>query len=142
MGKIVVYGTLRKGFGNYKWHLENEESKFLGEVKLDGYTMVSLGGFPAIIPEELLEKPNKDYRIVGEVFEVSDEVEKSCDRLEGYSPERYWYNKVKVDTPYGEAYVYVQDRGEYLEHEIVESGDWKQYIVKKYNEKAKINQST
>lgn len=118
----AVYGTLRRGFGNYSRHLDNEFSTYLGTERTQPeFTMVSLGGFPGVIPD------GKESVTI-EVFEVnSPRVEKGLDYLEGYPS---FYGKMKIDTKWGEANMYILDNS-YLTRSKVPSGDWAEHIGKK-----------
>ncbi len=114
----AVYGTLRRGFGNFQYHLDNEFSKYLGTIRTaPEFTLVSLGGFPGIIP-------GGDQEVTVEIFEVTDpRVEKGLDRLEGYPS---FYGKTTIETPWGEANMYTLDK-RYLGRPVIESGDWKTF---------------
>lgn len=113
--KVLVYGSLRKGFGN---HYLLENSRFLGEVKTGPhYTMYSFGGFPAL-------SLNGDTTIVGEVYEVDEETMARLDRLEGYPN---FYDRVLIPTEYGEAWMYFIHDIDREALPVVESGDWKEY---------------
>lgn len=104
MHRIAVYGTLKRGNGNYNYLLKGK-SKFLGQFKTNPqFTMYSLGGFPAVVP-----KGNTSITV--EVFEVDDHVKASVDSLEGYSGTRNsphnWYDTISLDTPWGESEMYI-----------------------------------
>lgn len=73
--KVIVYGTLKKGFGN---HRLLETSKFLGTTSVPG-TMYSLGGFPGVRLDRLGQTSIKC-----EVYEVDGATLVNLDRLEGY----------------------------------------------------------
>lgn len=114
---VFVYGTLKRGFGNWSYLLK-DQSVFKGEHTItNGYRMHSLGGFPAVVPSD------KGLPIHGEVFEVDQLVFKRLDDLEGYPD---MYQRVKVDTQHGEAWMYVMDEHDhYIRNApIVESGIW------------------
>ncbi len=123
--KIAVYGTLRKGHSNHGCLMG---SPMVGETTLKGFSMVSLGGFPAI-----------DYKaegsILAEVYECSEGAVARCNMLEGYDPnsnDNNFYDRVAVETEYGEAQVYIM-RG-VLDGELyerIESGDWENYVEQK-----------
>lgn len=114
MNKLFVYGTLKSGHGNWNYYLNNN-SKFLGKEVIKGkFTMVSLGGYPGVIPH------NIENEIHGEVYEVSDEVYKGIERLEGYP---HYYGRISVETTHGTAEMYILDE-RYLNHPIVKSGNW------------------
>lgn len=115
---LFVYGTLLTGEGNHGCLLGEEHHELLGKDSIKGhYELVSLGGFPGLIP---LSPESKEKEIFGEVYAVDNEAYKRVERLEGYPS---FYDKLKVDTKFGEAEVYVLDE-EYLRNEVIESGNW------------------
>ncbi len=119
MNKIAVYGTLRQGCSN---HALLEDSKLLSRERTDDqWEMFSLTGFPGI------RKGNKAITI--EVYEVTDDVAKTIDRLEGYrgTNKDNWYNKVQIDTSQGKVDIYTLERPEYDNYPIIPSGDWAQF---------------
>jgi len=108
--KVFVYGTLKKGHPN-SYLLETSE--LLGTFKTKPvFTMYSLGMFPAI---SLVGKT----AISGEVYSVDEDTFKRLDILEGYPS---FYNRTKIDTTHGEAWVYFLDDREGIT--VVESGEW------------------
>lgn len=113
MDRIFVYGTLKRGYGNWNHFLNKPEVKFLGEDTLKGFTMVSLGGFPGVIY-------GGEGEIHGEVYEIPDDVSRSIDYLEGY-PE--FYTKMGVITKWGAADMYILPKA-FLNNPVVESGNW------------------
>ncbi|MFW6225395.1 MAG: gamma-glutamylcyclotransferase family protein [bacterium] len=120
MNKIFVYGTLLSGEGNWQYYLR--DSKLLGEETLKGnFTMVSLGGFPGVIP-------SGEGVVKGEVYEVDDLTYRQIEMLEGYdeNPKYTFYSKMKVNTKFGEADMYILDEKS-LNYPIIETGDWKNY---------------
>jgi len=120
----ATYGTLRKGMGNDRL-LDNEHCVLLGTQKTDAnYKMVSLGGYPGVIPGEGTQQ------IVVEVYSVSSkDVERSLDRLESFPR---FYQKMEIDTQWGKATMYILSEEKYGHLPIVASGDWKQYVKSKY----------
>ncbi len=125
MINIAVYGTLRKGQGNNPCLMG---SKMLGTHQLKGYSMVSLGGFPAIEKEE-------GGSVLVEVYECGPEAEQRCNRLEGYDPDattHSFYDREEIDTPFGAAVVYtmpgiLEERG----NDRIDSGDWLNHMGSK-----------
>ena len=61
---FVVYGTLKRGYGNHRL-LDNEWVDYLGEVvSEEGYHVHSTGGFPMATPsEEGLPLHGEAYRV-------------------------------------------------------------------------------
>lgn len=93
-----VYGTLKRGYGNYDRILKNT-SQFIGTATtLQKYDMLD-SGFPVIMPNE------NGYPVKGEVFLVTQiPVLEDLDRLEG---EGSMYDRkeisVEVTQPDGKA---------------------------------------
>jgi gamma-glutamylcyclotransferase (GGCT)/AIG2-like uncharacterized protein YtfP len=121
---VAVYGSLRKGLSNHRL-LENAE--YLGEFKTEPvFSLYSLGGFPGL-------KENGNTSVTMEVYSVTEQEARRVDSLEGYTPGEpaYFYDKIPIDTPYGEANVYT-----YVSHitedRLIESGDWKEYRKEMY----------
>ena len=128
---IAVYGTLRKGFGNYNNHLTNAE--YLGTFNTPPiYSLYDLGGFPGL-------KNNGTTSVVMEVYSVNPQEAYGVDRLEGYSENQtpYFYDKQPIETPWGTAgvYVYVNNLSGVP---IVESGD---YYEHRKGEKSKEHET-
>lgn len=113
--KIAVYGSLKQGFGNHRL-LSN--SKFLGaDVIPSGYTMYSLGGFPAIVE-------GGSNPLLVEVYEVDRNTLIQLDGLEGHPN---WYCRKPLATKYGDAEVYVMPAHKMRNNtHIVEDGIWRQ----------------
>lgn len=125
--RVFVYGTLLTGEHNNCIMSSGYygQANKLGEDSINGFKMYSLGGFPAIIPGQ-----QEDW-IIGEVWEVDEEVFESLDALEGYPT---MYNRVQVITEYGQAWVYTMTVANDRWHPI-ESGSWKQHKAKLLEEK-------
>ena len=114
---IAVYGSLRKEMSND--HLLST-SEYLGEFQTKPeFSLYSLGYYPGL-------KTSGNTSVTMEVYAVDDIVAARVDRLEGYTPggNNTFYDKISIETPYGEAsvYVYVND---IPQDRLVESGDWK-----------------
>jgi len=83
---VAVYGTLKKGFGNYYSYLTN--SKHLGRGKTkDKYPLV-VSGLPYLI-----EKKGKGTNVVVDVFKVNNTTFKKLDALESHPR---WYVRKQV----------------------------------------------
>lgn len=115
---IAVYGSLRKGLHN---HRVLRNSKLLStEVVNIPWRMISLQSYPGLVPS--IENKN----IVVELYEVSDDVYKNVEFLEGYPS---YYQKAIISTSLGEVEVYVLEQG-YANYPLVENGDWVKYLTK------------
>jgi gamma-glutamylcyclotransferase (GGCT)/AIG2-like uncharacterized protein YtfP len=94
---VFVYGSLKNGKGN---HSLLGNSKFLGRCYIEGpHRMLSLGGYPGLVEKE--DIPNS--KVVGEVYQISEETLRALDYLEGHP--RY-YCRYKVETPFKNAWAY------------------------------------
>lgn len=93
--KIAVYGSLRRGMGNYRLL---ETSKLLStETVQDNFRMVDMGSYPGLIESEELND------IVVEVYEVTPDTYKRIERLESYPS---FYDRKNVHTTEGEVGIY------------------------------------
>ena len=118
MNLVAVYGSLRKGFGNNRLL---SDAEYVGTTTVEGWELYSLGAFPGAIQGEGAPLTVELYR-VGSMARL--------DMLEGtVNPDgadpRNLYNRVTVDTEYGEAYMY--EFNHEVRGEPIESGDWKEY---------------
>ena len=113
MTKVVVYGSLKAGFGNS--HLLDGVACLDNDVKFMG-TMASLGGYPCV-------SQHGDTVIHGELYEVDDATLARLDRLEGHP--RYYERKI-VHTSAGDAWIYLIDDQSYYADgaRIVKDGRW------------------
>ena len=124
--KVAVYGSLRKGLHNYKYHLGNSE--YLGIFEsLPIYNMISLGGYPGIAK-------GGNTTITMEVYEVTPKVLRGLDRLEGYTANgaNNHYDRETIITPYGKALVYLYKDLKKTKGNRVNSGDWKEFLKNKH----------
>lgn len=116
---FAVYGTLKKGYGNNRLLVD---AKLLGEFETPAKYTLFNGGFPVV------ERGGKTS-VRCELYETSDKV--AIDRvfsLEGCHKEQdhpqSWYTYDKLDTPYGEAVIFVMNPGQSRRTEVLESGIW------------------
>lgn len=95
MPKVFVYGTLKRGRGNFGV-MERSKGRYIGDTKIDNkFAMISLGAFPAAL------KGIAGGCITGEVFEVEDM--SPLDGLEGYP---MFYDREIIETEHGDAWIY------------------------------------
>ena len=124
---VAVYGSLRKGFGN---HYLLKDAKCLGEYDTEPiYDMYSMSAFPGLVT-------GGNTSIKMEVYEVDEDDLTRLNRLEGYVCEDHvnnHYNRISIDTPYGEAYTYTYNHS-VTNRVKVESGDWKKFKKDLYEE--------
>lgn len=107
---VFVYGSLKQGFGN---NLLLSDAEYVGEycTSDEDYAMISLGAFPAVIP-------NGMGSIVGEVYNINILEMARLDRLEG-NGHFYTRRMVEVISPYDEeeklsAWMYVLEHVDFL----------------------------
>ena len=121
LGKVAVYGSLRKGLHN-SYLLNN--AKPLGTEVITGFKMFSLGSFPFISTKDATDTDS----ITIEVYEVNQSEFRRLDQLEGFPS---FYNRTLVDTTHGKAWIYFIDNYENSVHKPVVHGDWfKEYTGK------------
>jgi gamma-glutamylcyclotransferase (GGCT)/AIG2-like uncharacterized protein YtfP len=122
--KVFVYGTLKQGNslrGLNRWGTAATfiSDAFTSEPK---YNLWNLGAFPAV-------STDGNLRIQGEVWEVTDEVFKDLDRIEGYPN---FYNRIEVDTTHGKAWMYYVSDIEHYNAELIKpntnnTASWREY---------------
>jgi gamma-glutamylaminecyclotransferase len=113
--RVFVYGSLKEGFSN---HSVLNGATFVDQATLDGgYRMVSLGAFPGVIKDDLVDRV-----ITGEVYAVDAQGLSGLDMLEGNGS---FYTRSKVKTSDGlRVWCYFLPAEEYKEETDVESGVW------------------
>ena len=118
---VFVYGSLLSGGNGSKEgalgnHRVIEDAKFLGEHATEPeYTLLNLGAFPGVTE-------NGTTKIRGEVYEITDAIFARLDRLEGYPS---FYGRKKIATEFGKAWIYLLPDSGYLNHTVVEDGNWR-----------------
>lgn len=119
---VAVYGTLRKGNGNYYHYLTDSRHVGAGETK-DKYPLV-INGLPY-----LCDARGKGYNVQVDVFAVDDATLKSLDRLEGHPN---WYMRRQVPIKMGDgtevlAWIYFNPKTEYKDQVL-----HKEYLAPTY----------
>ena len=117
MRKIATYGSLRKGLGNNR--LLTHSTKISTEIVDIPFRMVSLGGFPGLVPSSEI------HSITIEIYEVSPSTYRNVEYLEGYPS---FYQKAMIETSEGKVEVYILESSQYQTLEPVSSGDWIKHI--------------
>lgn len=113
--RVFVYGTLLRGEPN---HDLLGQSPFLGEARTEPvYSLVNMGPFPAMVREG-------STSVVGEVYEVTNEVLEILDALEGHPQ---WYYRTTLELTNGiVAEAYLLERSEAEGRPVIASGDWRE----------------
>lgn len=88
---VAVYGTLKKGHGNYYRYLT--DSKFVGSGKTKAKYPLLIQGLPY-----LLEEKGVGHNVKVDVFKVSDTVLGKLDQLEGHPR---WYCRKQIQIQMG-----------------------------------------
>lgn len=111
---VFVYGSLRRSKGLYSV-MANAE--FVGKVRTKPkYTMYSLNVFPCIVE-------GGKTSIVGELYNISPELEKRLDLIEGV-PNLYYKGNVKIKGYSQNILAYFMKAEKVKGLPIIESGDW------------------
>jgi gamma-glutamylcyclotransferase (GGCT)/AIG2-like uncharacterized protein YtfP len=95
-----------------------EQSEFVGAHQTEPrYTMCRLGQFPAVVARG-------DTAIIGELYRIENDVFALLDELECYPQV---FSRQVVDTPAGDAWMYVYNRLVGTE-QVVGHGDWLRFL--------------
>lgn len=93
--RVFVYGTLRRGESNAGYL---RDANYLGQaVTAPRYHLFDTGPFPAAAA-------GGRHGLVGEVYAVNRPTLRRLDRLEDIPRS---YNRWRIDTPFGEAWLYL-----------------------------------
>lgn len=115
---VAVYGSLKRNFYNHHF-LEVDDTLFLADAQVSGFSMYSLGSYPMIV---------KGNGIVSvELYDVSRETFSRLDRLEGF-PTFYGRSLVTAETLHCpvEAWIYFGKQEQVRGCKRVSSGVWQQ----------------
>lgn len=123
---IAVYGTLRKGDGNYNHYLNGHEP--LGTHHVEGFNLYSLGSYPYVTHGEPTDE------VLVEVYDVDLQTVVPIASMEMGAG----YDICEVETDYGLAYMFVfgEERhqrlqaGESHHPPKILSGDWFEWLRK------------
>ena len=117
---VFVYGTLRRGDA-LAMSIRFPNSKFIADAKVSG-SLYDLGAYPGL----LLDKTNSS--VVGEVYEVDDEILNQLDEIEASSDYVRKQVEISLDTQRS-CWLYVPERNpeSYPGHTLITSGDWAEY---------------
>jgi gamma-glutamylcyclotransferase (GGCT)/AIG2-like uncharacterized protein YtfP len=116
MNRTFVYGTLLSGEPN---HAQLGGARLLGPARTESrYMLVSLGPYPALLE-------GGTTSVVGEVYEVDDDLLAALDRFEGRP---HLYQRTLVQLVGGEsAHGYVLARAAQPRYPVIKGGDWREY---------------
>ncbi|MBA2524816.1 MAG: gamma-glutamylcyclotransferase [Pyrinomonadaceae bacterium] len=116
---VFLYGTLRRG-GARAMSMRFPNSKFIADAKVSG-SLYDLGAYPGLLLSEL------NSLVIGEVYEVDDEILNKLDDMEASSD--YWRKQVEIslDTHRRTCWVYEPNPEFYSHRTLITSGDWIEY---------------
>jgi gamma-glutamylcyclotransferase (GGCT)/AIG2-like uncharacterized protein YtfP len=120
---VFVYGTLRGG-GARPMSIKFPDSKFIAGAKVSG-SLYDLGAYPGLLLNE------SNSLVIGEVYEVEDELLKRLDDFEASS--NYWRKEVEISlgTRRKACWIYEPDPEFYSLRTLITSGDWIEYAKTK-----------
>lgn len=116
---VFVYGSLRSG-SPHSMTVRFPNSKFVADAKVSG-SLYDLGEYPGL----LLNDSNS--QVIGEVYEVDDELLNELDDFEASSN----YVRKQVEVSFGtdsrKCWTYEPDPEFYSLQKLITSGDWIEY---------------
>jgi gamma-glutamylcyclotransferase (GGCT)/AIG2-like uncharacterized protein YtfP len=123
---VFVYGTLREG-GAQAMPDIFPGAKFIGHASGSG-SLYDLGAYPCLLLDE------SNSQVIGEVYEIDDEILNKLDEIEASSS--YWRKQVEVSLGNDRlsCWVYAPDAKLYPRRLLITSGDWIEYARTKKEE--------
>jgi len=132
INKVFVYGTLMKGFCNYKRYLEGRVSR-ITSGRTHGLLYHLPEGYPALL--------EGNETIEGEIMEpVDEDLLKTLDRLEGYSESdsnNLYVREVRnILTDSGKEmpcwiYIYADEKYAKENGILVPNGNWRKFMAER-----------
>src|SRR3954464_2561109 len=120
---VFVYGTLRQG-GVRAMPCIFPDARFVGRACVNG-SLYDFGPYPGLLLDE------SDTPVIGEVYEVCEEVLSNLDDIESSS----YYKRKRVEVSLGgqriECWVYEPDAELFVRRTLISSGDWIEYAKTK-----------
>jgi len=116
---VFVYGTLRAGDTNAISH-RFPGAKFIAEAKVSG-SLYDLGDYPGLLLGE------SNSRVVGEVYEVTDEILSQLDEFEASSDYRRKQFEVSLGSGPKKCWIYEPNPELCFLRPLITSGDWIEY---------------
>lgn len=116
---VFVYGSLRGGSAR-SMSRRFPESKFIADAKVKG-SLYDLGPYPGLVLKE------SNSVVVGEVYEVDDELLQQLDEFEASSNYLRKQVEISLGTQRAMCWTYEPDPDFYSLHALIASGDWLEY---------------
>ena len=120
---VFVYGTLRRG-GAGAMSIRFPNSKFIADAKVSG-SLYDLGAYPGLLLNE------SNSLVIGEVYEVDDEILNKLDEFEASSSYRRKQLEISLGAHAKTCWVYEPDPEFYSPRTLITSGDWAEYAKTK-----------
>ena len=122
---VFVYGSLRHG-DKGAMSIRFPNAQFIAAAKVNG-SLYDLGAYPGMLLNE------SDSLVIGEVYEVDDELLQKLDDFEASSRYRRKQVDVYLGTERRKAWLYVPeyDAEYYSDRTLITSGDWIEYAKMK-----------
>ncbi len=122
---IFIYGSLRRGAARSMF-VRFPNAKFIAGAKVSG-SLYDLGAYPGLLLNE------SSSLVVGEVYEVDDELLDKLDDFEALSDYRRKQVEISLDNQRRKCWIYVPEYHAefYSERTLIESGDWIEYAKRK-----------
>jgi gamma-glutamylcyclotransferase (GGCT)/AIG2-like uncharacterized protein YtfP len=117
---VFVYGTLRCGSAG-AMSLRFPDARFIAAAKVSG-SLYDLGAYPGLLLNE------SNSTVVGEVYEVDDEILNKLDDFEASSNYRRKQVEILLGTHRKAVWTYEPDLEFYSLRILITSGDWLEYI--------------
>jgi gamma-glutamylcyclotransferase (GGCT)/AIG2-like uncharacterized protein YtfP len=122
---VFVYGTLRRGDAR-AMSIRFPNSRFIADAKVSG-SLYDLGAYPGLLLNE------SNSLVIGEVYEVDDEILNKLDDIEASS--HYWRKQVEISVGAHRrlCWIYVPEYSPefYSGRTLITSGDWIEYAKTK-----------
>lgn len=120
---VFVYGTLRRG-GAGAMSVRFPDAKFIAGAKVNG-SLYDLGAYPGLRLDE------SNSAVIGEVYEVDDEILNRLDAFEASSNYRRKQVEISLVTHKRTCWTYEPDPEFYSFRTLITSGDWMEYAKTK-----------
>ena len=120
---VFVYGTLRRG-GARAMSISFPNSKFIADAKVSG-SLYDLGAYPGLLLDE------SNSLVIGEVYEVDDELLNKLDDYEASSHYRRKQVEISLGAQRKMCWTYEPDPESYSPRTLITSGDWIEYAKTK-----------
>jgi gamma-glutamylcyclotransferase (GGCT)/AIG2-like uncharacterized protein YtfP len=120
---VFVYGTLRRG-GAGAMSIRFPTSRFIADAKVSG-SLYDLGAYPGVLLNE------SNSLVIGEVYEVDDEILIELDDYESSSHYRRKQVEISLGTQRRMCWIYEPNPEFYSHRKLITSGDWIEYAKTK-----------